>query len=69
MTCTDVYVRPQTCDRIYIYPSQVHPSSDCTPAAGGGLGHVHKPGFVNPFDQRHKDDEEALLLVLLLPYQ
>lgn len=29
--CTDVYVRPQTCDLIEIYPSQVHPGR------GGGV--------------------------------
>lgn len=64
-TCTDVYVRPQTCNTISIYPSQVHP--------GGGGG--TRPGGVITkridgrrieLSKRIYDDDEALALALLL---
>lgn len=54
--CTDVYVRPQTCDTISIYPSQVHPFA---PDSGGG-GSKH---FVQTYPvkkkRRHDTDEEV----------
>lgn len=66
--CTDVYVRPQTCDLISIYPSQVHPG-------GGGGRHSTGPqvsrtrGKPIPRHPRElilpDDDEIAIALALL----
>ena len=66
--CTDVYVRPQTCDTISIYPSQVHPG-------GGGGGRRSGPvvsrtrGKPIPRHPRQNvlpdDDEIAIALALL----
>lgn len=66
--CTDVYVRPQTCDTIRIYPSQVHPPSPPGPGGGPGGGMPH---FINissetgPARRRPDDDEDVALLIAL----
>lgn len=62
-TCTDVYVRPQTCDQVWIYPSQVHPG-------GGGGGRPHGPVVsrgrhrIQPEQLPWKDDELAVILLM-----
>lgn len=63
-TCTDVYVRPQSCGAVSIYPSQVHPHG------GGGGRRGFQVNRIDPRERRRKrrDDEEALLVALLLPY-
>lgn len=67
--CTDVYVRPQECDRIFIYPSQVHPGGGGPGGPGGGM-----PNFINITSEmaaprkRPDDDEEIALLLLALGY-
>lgn len=59
--CTDVYVRPQTCDAIYIYPSQVHP----TPSSSGGGGSRQRPYIVEPKREKRKKKEDDLWVILL----
>lgn len=66
--CTDVYVRPQTCDLISIFPSQVHPF---VPPVDGGGGGVH-PGlrpYIHPEyrpekKKKHYDTDEDILAAL-----
>lgn len=64
--CTDVYVRPQTCDEIWIYPSQVHPGGDCH-----GCGPEEPPQRrrqrepLHPFDVLLTDDDVEVALALL----
>lgn len=59
--CTDVYVRPQTCDVVRIYPSQVHPG-------GGGRPHgafVKREHIrVQPEQRIGKEDELAVILLM-----
>lgn len=66
MTCTDVFVLPQTCDRVFIYPSQVHPHGGggrpSGPLVRRGKG---KPIPRHPYD-RMIDDEDVLIALALL---
>ena len=55
MTCTDVYVRPQSCDVIRIYPPQVHPGS--RRRSTGPLVKLHR---------MYEDDVEIALALLNL---
>lgn len=63
--CTDVYTRPQSCDQISIYPSQVHP---------GGGGGTHPGGVITrreagrgiELSKKLYEDEDAITLALLL---
>lgn len=67
--CADVYVRPQTCDTISIYPSQVHP---VTP--GGGVRPSGplvsrtrgKPIPRHPRQNVPPDDDEIAIALALL---
>lgn len=69
--CTDVYVRPQTCDQIWIYPSQVHPFiPPPTPGGGPSGGHPMPSEYgwqgmepVGVKKKRKNDDEEVALLI------
>lgn len=64
MTC-DVYVLPNTCGTLFLYPPQVHPSP-----TGGGIG--GRPGQLKLYDRvevktrrRGWDDDEALAILLI----
>lgn len=65
--CTDVYVRPQTCDVIRIYPSQVHPYVPPPTPGGGPAGGRYTYDFMGdgPYKRKKKlnDDEEVALLI------
>lgn len=61
--CTDVYVRPQTCDLVSIYPSQVHPGGRRLRPSGPQVSRTrgrHPRELVLP-----DDDEIAIALALL----
>lgn len=59
--CTDVYIRPQSCDVISIYPSQVHPFSPAS-AGGGSKHYIHTQ---EPRRKRkHFDTDEDVLAAL-----
>jgi hypothetical protein len=63
--CTDVYVRPQSCDTIYIYPSQVHPFIPPTPG-GGPKGGRYTYDFMGDGPiKKKKLDDDALALILI----
>lgn len=63
--CTDVYTRPQSCDTIRIYPSQVHPGGGGVRPSGPlvrrGTGRGIDPRIVDLWD----DDEVAIAMALL----
>lgn len=59
--CTDVYVRPQTCNTISIYPSQVHPGRRIRPSGPEVSRRVGYPN-VKPILE---DDDLAIALSLL----
>lgn len=61
--CTDVYVRPQTCTTVRIYPSQVHPHG-----GGGPIGSPSRPGRRGIDPRRRElwvDDDVEIALALL----
>lgn len=59
--CTDVYIRPQSCSVISIYPSQVHPFvPPPTPPVGGAGGPMGEAVVI----RRHIDDDESILAAL-----
>lgn len=60
-TCTDVYTRPQSCDQIWIYPSQVHPGGGGRPHGAFVKREHHK---VQPEQRIGKEDELAVILLL-----
>lgn len=63
--CTDVYVRPQSCGLISIFPSQVHPGG--TPSTGGGGVRPGLKPFVQPTYREKKkyyDTDEDVLAAL-----
>lgn len=67
--CTDVYVRPQECDAIWIYPSQIHPGTPPTPGGGGGgvrpglKPYIHRDHTPRK-KKRHFDTDEDILAAL-----
>jgi hypothetical protein len=63
MTC-DVYIRPQTCSVISIYPSQVHPTTPVPPTPIGPGGGGSRPQVVGDRKVWTRDDEESILAAL-----
>lgn len=65
--CTDVYVRPQTCDLISIYPSQVHPSGGGVRPSGPLVSRTRgKPIPRHPRSKVLPDDDEIAIALALL---
>jgi hypothetical protein len=54
----DVYVLAQAQPLLFVYPSQVHP----TTSTAGGRYRVHLPHIPDP-DRRRRRDEDALVVL------
>lgn len=67
--CGDVYTRPQSCDAIWIYPSQVHPPTPGGRVRPSGPQVSHTRGKPIPRHPRQlvlpDDDDVAIALALL----